>query len=116
MYTYSYIISVTYVKILMNVLAIMGIVNSCVIISMEATVAHVTVDINWIRIKETVQVLYWFISYCINRFTDINECTTGNGGCEQICTNNVPFFTCSCNSGFSLHNDFFCSGIYHIFL
>ena len=46
MYTYSYIISVTYVKILMNVLAIMGIVNSCVIISMEATVAHVTVDIN----------------------------------------------------------------------
>ena len=58
MYTYNYIISVTYVKILMNVLAIMEIVNSFVIISMEATVAHVTVDINWIKIKETVQVLY----------------------------------------------------------
>ena len=58
MYTYSYIISVTYVKILMNVLAIMEIVNRFVIISMEATVAHVTVDINWIKIKGTVQVLY----------------------------------------------------------
>ena len=43
-YTYIHIvISVTYVKILMNVLAIMEIVNSFVIISMEA---HVTVDIN----------------------------------------------------------------------
>ena len=58
MYTYSYIISVTYVKILMNVLAIMETANSFVIILMEATVAHVTVDINWIRINETVQVLY----------------------------------------------------------
>ena len=57
MYTYSYIISVSYVKILMNVLAIMEIVNRFVIISMEATVVHVTVDINWIKIEATVQVL-----------------------------------------------------------
>ena len=95
----------------MNVLVIMEIVNSFVIISMEATVAHVTVDINWIKIKETVQVLYRFISYCISNFKDINECTTSNGGCEQICNNTIGSFMCSCLFGFTLSMDKFCSGI-----
>ena len=41
---------------------------------------------------------------------DINECDTGTSGCEQICTNQVPFFSCSCTSGYRLYNEKFCSG------
>ena len=43
---------------------------------------------------------------------DINECDTGTSGCEQICTNQVPFFSCSCTSGYRLYNEKFCSGKY----
>lgn len=41
---------------------------------------------------------------------DINECDTENGGCEQFCTNQEPFFSCSCRNGFRLYNEKFCSG------
>ena len=41
---------------------------------------------------------------------DINECYTGDSGCEQICNNQVPFFNCSCYNGYRLYNEKFCSG------
>ena len=41
---------------------------------------------------------------------DIDECHTNTSGCEQICTNQVPFFSCSCTSGYRLYNEKFCSG------
>ena len=41
---------------------------------------------------------------------DLNECDIGTSGCEQICTNQVPFFSCSCTSGYRLYNEKFCSG------
>lgn len=31
---------------------------------------------------------------------DIDECETNNGGCEQVCSNAVGSFECSCNDGF----------------
>ena len=37
--------------------------------------------------------------------TDIDECSTSNGGCDQVCTNTVGSFNCSCNSGFSPNTD-----------
>ena len=46
--------------------------------------------------------------YCF--FIDINECNVENAGCEQICTNQEPFFSCSCHTGYSLYNEKFCSG------
>ena len=48
--------------------------------------------------------------YYLHYMIDINECDTNNGGCEQICINKVPLFNCSCQSGFRLANDKFCSG------
>ena len=33
---------------------------------------------------------------------DINECETANGGCEQICSNTVGSFVCSCGVGYGL--------------
>ena len=60
--------------------------------------------------------LNWFI--IIHYIIDINECDTNNGGCEQICINKVPLFNCSCQSGFRLVIDKFCSGtiIYTYFI
>ena len=42
---------------------------------------------------------------------DINECNTGNGGCEHNCTNTIGSFTCSCDTGYQLdENGLNCSG------
>jgi len=37
--------------------------------------------------------------------TDINECSSNNGGCDHTCSNSNGSYTCSCNSGFSLNAD-----------
>ena len=44
-------------------------------------------------------------SVCVSSNSDVNECLTGNGGCDDICTNSVGSFQCSCNSGYSLAAD-----------
>ncbi len=36
---------------------------------------------------------------------DIDQCATSNGGCAQICTDQIPSFTCSCNAGYMLDAD-----------
>ena len=36
---------------------------------------------------------------------DIDECSTNRNNCEQVCTNTVSSFNCSCNDGFSLNAD-----------
>jgi len=42
---------------------------------------------------------------------DINECDTANGGCEQLCSNTIGSFACSCGVGYQLdENDSNCSG------
>lgn len=47
-------------------------------------------------------------------FTDINECLSNRGGCEQNCTNSMGSFQCSCNQGYSLSGDgFSCTGGFH---
>ena len=36
---------------------------------------------------------------------DIDECTIGNGGCDQTCTNLEGSFVCSCDGGYELNTD-----------
>ncbi len=44
-------------------------------------------------------------------FSDINECTISNGGCEQNCNNTEGSFYCFCDSGFTLDpNQSSCNG------
>ena len=47
----------------------------------------------------------YLISICISSNSDVNECTTGSGGCGHICTNSAGSFQCSCNSGYNLAPD-----------
>lgn len=43
---------------------------------------------------------------------DIDECQNRNGDCEQVCTNIVGSFNCSCNDGYHLDTDgFSCNGM-----
>ena len=43
--------------------------------------------------------------------TDVNECTTNNGGCSQICRNTQGSRVCSCRRGYILaSNRIACNG------
>ena len=45
---------------------------------------------------------------------DINECDTGNGGCDHKCTNTDGSYTCSCNSDYELNSDSHtCNGLFY---
>ena len=41
----------------------------------------------------------------ITFFTDINECSHGNGGCQQPCVNTAGSYKCLCEQGFLLNQD-----------
>ena len=43
-------------------------------------------------------------SHC-DMFTDIDECSSDNGGCSQICTNEGGSYKCSCEIGYQLIDD-----------
>ena len=55
-----------------------------------------------------------FISINDVSLIDINECSTngGKGQCDQICTNTIGSFTCSCQVGYSIIG-FACNGKYN---
>ncbi len=48
--------------------------------------------------------------------TDLDECDSQNGGCDQICTNNNGSFLCSCSTGYTLaDDDLSCEGKWYIY-
>ena len=48
---------------------------------------------------------YHIIVHGVLFAVDIDECALGNGNCDQICTNTLGSFECSCDSGFLLKSD-----------
>ena len=43
--------------------------------------------------------------------SDVDECAINNGGCEQMCSNTIGSFYCTCESGYQLDEDGMnCSG------
>ena len=42
------------------------------------------------------------LSACLS---DIDECSAGTSGCEQICNNNDGSYNCECDMGFVLKSD-----------
>ncbi len=43
------------------------------------------------------------IATCLSSMhSDVNECSTSNGGCDGQCTNTQGSYTCSCGSGYVL--------------
>ncbi|XP_066581573.1 protein tolkin [Prorops nasuta] len=38
-------------------------------------------------------------------FTDMDECSNNNGGCQHECRNTIGSYQCSCHNGFTLHEN-----------
>ena len=38
-------------------------------------------------------------------FSDVDECQTNNGGCNQTCKNTYGSFECACSPGYTLAED-----------
>ena len=79
-------------------------VNTDVWSHSTVTIVHVILGICLTQIKKHVQV---YISHykqppLLLFLPDINECSSGNGGCSQICTNTVGSYRCRCITGFTL--------------
>ena len=44
---------------------------------------------------------------------DIDECSEGTNGCDQLCSNTIGSFECVCNVGYRLASDgFTCNGMH----
>ena len=52
-----------------------------------------------------INIIDIIITYCNYNLIDINECTINNGGCKQICINDVGTYHCHCNHGYNLNLD-----------
>ena len=64
------------------------------IVETKLTIMFVTVNINTLVIVLTLSTP-----------TDINECSIGNGGCQQTCINTPGSYRCGCRSGYKLTSD-----------
>ena len=74
------------------------------------TVIVDTLALGWnVKVKTHSTTSSGTLSYlCV---VDINECETGNGGCEQTCINGIGNYSCQCNPGYQLIEDGFnCTG------
>lgn len=47
----------------------------------------------------------FFIIFCVFNPTDVDECSEGNGGCQQICVNMMGSYECRCREGFLLSDN-----------
>ena len=91
----------------------MVVVHKSVPTLLVATHVDATLDMNWMEmdslamVHDTVKILN-----IINSFkTDIDECSSNNGGCVQVCTNTPGSYTCGCDPGYELDGDgFSCNG------
>ena len=45
--------------------------------------------------------------------SDVDECASSNGGCDQICTNNPGSYQCGCNQGY-ISNGKHCQGTFYL--
>ena len=61
---------------------------------------------------------HWYLQLINFRIcSDIDECSSDNGGCAQVCTNTPGSYMCECNTGYELDGDgFSCNGKRFTFL
>ena len=76
----------------------------------------------YFRTKNTVETCppqssatQMYYPYHFWHFSDIDECATSNGRCEQICNNTIGSFYCSCDTGYQLDgNGLNCTGEFSV--
>ena len=81
------------------------IVSTCVIMLLGAFTAHVGLATTFHLLTQVlvkVSFLCHFIHVHHHYYTDINECSEGSSGCDQICRNEIGGYNCSCHIGYTL--------------
>lgn len=69
------------------------------------------ISISFVSIALPAQCLFlcvtssFFIIFCAFNPTDVDECSEGNGGCQQICVNMMGSYECRCREGFLLSDN-----------
>ena len=56
-----------------------------------------------LRIERSIYIIMNKIMIIGHTFIDINECR-GKSGCNQMCTNLIGSYYCSCNTGYVLYS------------
>ena len=72
----------------------------CVVVIM-AIYLDLTRRVAMVCVSNLVNMLKFILSW----ITDVNECSEGTDQCNQICTNTVGSYKCSCNAGYVLGLD-----------
>ena len=57
------------------------------------------------RCRSTYHFSFLRNIFCAFFYTDINECSTNNGGCSQVCVNRLGSYQCRCRDGYELNVD-----------
>lgn len=57
------------------------------------------------RIEFTTDNSVQKTGFSANFFTDLDECSTNNGGCQHICKNMIGSYRCYCQNNYVLHTD-----------
>ena len=53
----------------------------------------------------TYYLIYLIYLFIFPFFSDFNECSLNNAGCEHVCNNTGGSFNCDCRAGFKLKPD-----------
>ena len=74
---------------------------------------HPTYSHNVRMFKNFTQITSRMLSLFSLFLSDIDECLTENGGCNQTCVNKPGSFECQCSAGYALGDDGkSCSGMF----
>ncbi|XP_059469459.1 protein tolkin-like [Neocloeon triangulifer] len=65
----------------------------------------VTSETNKMRIEFSTDNSVQKTGFAAVFFTDMDECSVNNGGCQHECKNLIGSYECSCYNGFMLHDD-----------
>ncbi|XP_013067334.2 tolloid-like protein 1 isoform X2 [Biomphalaria glabrata] len=67
--------------------------------------APITSDNNSLKIEFNSDNSVQKTGFTAEYYTDKDECSVNNGGCQHICRNNIGSFVCDCPEGFTLNDD-----------
>ena len=76
-----------------------------VTVPMDMTSSLLMTTLVSVRPRSVCQCTLQQHKICSHLLTDVDECSTGNGGCQHNCNNTVGSYHCYCRTGYTLDSD-----------